>query len=156
MAGQPIRFKGDLTQMTSVTVVPDGFTPIFMVEPFTTLIGPIYSKPDGADMFRLGFRVAEAHLNIERVVHGGMLSTVADQAIGINVAHANNQSNDVLTIHLSVDFISPAVLDDWVEASVTLSKISGRVRFGNCELRVGERLVLKASAIFTARVHKGK
>jgi len=95
-------------------------------------------------------------LNIERVVHGGMLSTVADQAIGVNVAHANNQSNDVLTIHLSVDFISPAVLDDWVEASVTLSKISGRVRFGNCELRVGDRLVLKASAIFTARVHKGK
>ncbi|MEI7568801.1 MAG: PaaI family thioesterase [Alcaligenaceae bacterium] len=142
--------------MTSLTVIPDGFTPIFMVEPFTTLVGPIYSKPDGADMFRLGFRVVEAHLNIERVVHGGMLSTVADQAIGVNVAHANNQSNDVLTIHLSVDFISPAVLDDWVEASVTLSKISGRVRFGNCELRVGDRLVLKASAIFTARVHKGK
>ena len=142
--------------MTSLTVIPDGFTPIFMVEPLTTLIGPIYSKPDGADMFRLGFRVVEAHLNIERVVHGGMLSTVADQAIGVNVAHANNQSNDVLTIHLSVDFISPAVLDDWVEASVTLSKISGRVRFGNCELRVGDRLVLKASAIFTARVHKGK
>ena len=142
--------------MTSLTVIPDGFTPIFMVEPFTTLVGPIYSKPDGADMFRLGFRVVEAHLNIERVVHGGMLSTVADQAIGVNVAHAINQSNDVLTIHLSVDFISPAVLDDWVEASVTLSKISGRVRFGNCELRVGDRLVLKASAIFTARVHKGK
>lgn len=142
--------------MTSLAAIPDGFTPIFMVEPFTTLIGPIYSKPDGADMFRLGFRVVEAHLNIERVVHGGMLSTVADQAIGVNVAHANNQSNDVLTIHLSVDFISPAVLDDWVEASVTLSKISGRVRFGNCELRVGDRLVLKASAIFTVRVHKVK
>ena len=142
--------------MTSLAAIPDGFTPIFMVEPFTTLIGPIYSKPDGADMFRLGFRVVEAHLNIERVVHGGMLSTVADQAFGVNVAHANNQSNDVLTIHLSVDFISPAVLDDWVEASVTLSKISGRVRFGNCELRVGDRLVLKASAIFTVRVHKVK
>ncbi|MEN9588396.1 MAG: hypothetical protein RLZZ481_182, partial [Pseudomonadota bacterium] len=119
-----------------------------MVEPFTTMIGPIYSKPDGAHLFRLGFRVAQEHLNIERVVHGGMLSTVADQAIGVNVAHANNQTNDVLTMHLSVDFISPAVLGDWVEASVSLSKVSGRVRFGNCELRVGDRLVLKASAIF--------
>jgi acyl-coenzyme A thioesterase PaaI-like protein len=80
-----------------------------------------------------------------------MLSTVADQAIGINVAHANSQSNDVLTIHLSVDFISPAVLGDWIEATATLSKINGRIRFGNCELKVGERLVLKASAIFAAR-----
>ena len=127
-----------------------------MVEPFTTMIGPIYSKPDGARLFRLGFRVAQEHLNIERVVHGGMLSTVADQAIGVNVAHANNQTNDVLTMHLSVDFISPAVLGDWVEASVSLSKVSGRVRFGNCELHVGDRLVLKASAIFAARVHKGR
>ena len=137
--------------MTSLAAIPDGFTPIFMVEPFTTLIGPIYSKPDGANQFKLGFLVDESHLNIERVVHGGMLSTVADQVIGINVAHANRQSNDVLTMHLSVDFISPAVLGDWVEATATLSKISGRVRFGNCELKVGERLVLKASAIFAAR-----
>ena len=142
--------------MNASNSVPDGFTPIFMVEPFTTMIGPIYSKPDGARLFRLGFRVAQEHLNIERVVHGGMLSTVADQAIGVNVAHANNQTNDVLTMHLSVDFISPAVLGDWVEASVSLSKVSGRVRFGNCELHVGDRLVHKASAIFAARVHKGR
>ena len=142
--------------MTAMNSIPEGFSPIFMVEPFTTLIGPIYSKPDGVKMFRLGFLVAEAHLNIEKVVHGGMLSTLADQAIGINVAHANSQTNDVLTIHLSVDYISPAVLGEWVEASVTLSKISGRVRFGNCELRVGERLVLKASAIFAARPHREK
>ena len=122
-----------------------------MVEPFTQRIGPIYSKLAGTNQFKLGFLVDESHLNIERVVHGGMLSTVADQAIGINVAHANSQANDVLTMHLSIDFISPAVLGDWVEATVTLSKTSGRVRFGNCELKVGERLVLKASAIFTAR-----
>ncbi|MEI8400810.1 MAG: PaaI family thioesterase [Alcaligenaceae bacterium] len=137
--------------MTLPDGVPAGFEPIFMVEPFTQRIGPIYSKPDGKNQFKLGFLVDESHLNIERVVHGGMLSTVADQAIGINVAHANSQSNDVLTMHLSVDFISPAVLGDWVEATATLSKISGRVRFGNCELKVGERLVLKASAIFAAR-----
>lgn len=137
--------------MTLPQGVPDGFEPIFMVEPFTQRIGPIYSKPDGANQFKLGFLVDESHLNIERVVHGGMLSTVADQVIGINVAHANRQSNDVLTMHLSVDFISPAVQGDWVEATATLSKISGRVRFGNCELKVGERLVLKASAIFAAR-----
>jgi uncharacterized protein (TIGR00369 family) len=131
--------------------IPDGFSSIFMVEPFTTRIGPIYSKDDG-DQYLLGFLVDASHLNIERVVHGGMLSAVADQAIGINVAHANGQHNDVLTIHLSVDFISPAYLGDWVQTVTTLSKVNGRIRFGNCELRVQDRLVLKASAIFAARV----
>ena len=130
--------------------IPDGFSPIFMVEPFTTRIGPIYSKKED-DQFLLGFLVDASHLNIEQVVHGGMLSTLADQAIGVNVAHANGQHNDVLTIHLSVDFISPAYLDDWVQTTTTLSKVNGRIRFGNCELRVQDRLVLKASAIFAAR-----
>lgn len=133
--------------------IPDGFEPIFMVEPFTTRIGPIYSKKDGP-LIQLGFLVDASHLNIERVVHGGMLSTIADQAIGINVAHANGQHNDVLTIHLSVDFISPAILGDWVETTTILSKVDGRIRFGNCELRVRDRLILKASSIFTARVSK--
>ena len=130
--------------------IPDGFSPIFMVEPFTTRIGPIYSKKED-HQFLLGFLVDASHLNIERVVHGGMLSSLADQAIGVNVAHANGQHNDVLTIHLSVDFISPAHLGDWVQTTTTLSKVNGRIRFGNCELRVQERLVLKASAIFAAR-----
>jgi len=93
--------------MTLPPGVPAGFQPIFMVEPFTQRIGPIYSKPDGANQFKLGFLVDESHLNIERVVHGGMLSTVADQAIGINVAHANSQSNDVLTMHLSSTLLAP-------------------------------------------------
>ena len=137
--------------MAVIAGIPEGFDPIFLTEPFTTRIGPIYTKADDLDQFKLGFLVDESHLNIERVVHGGMLSTIADQAIGINVAHANRQSNDVLTMHLSVDFISPAFLGEWVEATTTLSKLSGRVRFGNCELKVGDRLVLKASAIFAAR-----
>lgn len=136
--------------MSAMELIPEGFTPIFMVEPFTTRIGPIYSKQDG-HQFRLGFLVDASHLNIENVVHGGMLSTVADQAIGVNVAHANGQHNDVLTIHLSVDFISPAFLGEWVETTTVLSKVNGRIRFGNCELRVKDRLVLKASAIFAAR-----
>ena len=142
--------------MTDERMIPPGFEPIFMVEPFTTRIGPIYSRKEDNNLFLLGFLVDESHLNIERVVHGGMLSTLADQAIGINVAHANSQENDVLTVHLSVDFISPAFLGEWVQASTTLSKLSGRIRFGNCELKVGDRLVLKASAIFAARAHQPK
>jgi len=139
--------------MSTHTLIPEGFTPLFMVEPFTTRIGPIYSKQD-EHQFTLGFLVDGSHLNIEKVVHGGMLSTLADQAIGVNVAHANGQHNDILTIHLSVDFISPAYLGEWIETRTTLGKVNGRIRFGNCELHVKDRLILKASAIFAARASK--
>lgn len=130
--------------------VPEGFVPIIMVEPFTSRIGPIYSKQTG-DEIRLGFRVEKSHLNIEQVVHGGMLATVADQVIGINIAHGTGSEYDVLTMHLSVDYIGPAYLGEWVEASARLTKQGGRIRFGNCELRVGDRLLLTGSAIFAAR-----
>ena len=141
--------------MSERPVVPEGFTTLNITEPFSTRVGPIYGRRDG-DMLRLGFVVDASHLNIEGVAHGGMLSTMADQVIGMNIALANNQGNDVLTLHLSVDFIGPAYLGDWVEGIATLSKVSGRVRFGSCELWVQDRLVLKASAIFAARVKRNK
>jgi acyl-coenzyme A thioesterase 13 len=89
--------------------ISEGFKPIPIFEPFTTRIGPIYAK-DEEKQFRLGFLADETYLNSENVVNAGMLSTLADQAIGVNVAQANGQHNDVLTIHLPIDFISPALL----------------------------------------------
>ena len=133
----------------SESVVPFGFEPLFLEEPFTARIGPLYTKRD-ANGYRLGFFAEQSHLNVEGVVHGGMLATVSDQTIGINLAHAREQRTDVLTLHLSVDFIGPAYAGDWVEATTTLSKDQGRIRFGQCELKVQDRLVLKASAVFTA------
>ncbi len=136
--------------MSESLKIPEGYVPIVMVEAFTTRIGPIYSRQTG-DNIQLGFRVEESHLNIEQVVHGGMLATIADQAIGINIAHGTGSEYDVLTMHLSVDYIGPAYLGDWVEATAKLTKEGGRIRFGNCELRAGGRLLLTGSAIFAAR-----
>lgn len=133
----------------SESVVPQGFEPLFMEEPFTLRIGQLYTRQE-ANGYRLGFLVDPGHLNVEGVVHGGMLATVADQAIGINLAHANEQRTNVLTLQLSIDFIGPAYVGEWVEATTILSKAQGRIRFGSCELKVQDRLVVKASAVFTA------
>lgn len=133
--------------------IPEGFEPIFMVEAFTTLIGPLYSKqdPDHPQLFRLGFRATEAHLNREGVIHGGMLATVADQSIGINMAYGSGQLNDVLTVSLSIEYISGARVGDWVESRPVVHKANGRMRFGGCQLYAGDRLLLTASAVFVAR-----
>ena len=138
-------------------VIPEGFEPIFMVEAFTTLIGPLYSKsdPEHPNLFRLGFRATEAHLNREGVIHGGMLATVADQAIGINMAFGSGQLNDVLTVSLSLEFISGALVGEWIESRPIIHKANGRTRFGGCQLYAGDRLLLTASAVFVARPPKG-
>ena len=133
--------------------IPEGFEPIFMVENFTTLIGPLYSKrdPEHPNLFRLGFRATEAQLNREGVIHGGMLATVADQAIGINMAYGSGQLNDVLTVSLSIEYISGALVGDWIESHPVVHKANGRTRFGGCQLYADDRLLLTASAVFVAR-----
>lgn len=136
--------------------IPEGFEPIFMTEAFTNLIGPLYSKPDPdhPNFYLLGFRATEAHLNREEVVHGGMLATVADQAIGINMAYGSGQLNDVLTVSLSLEFISGAKAGEWIESRSLIHKANGRTRFGGCQLYAGDRLLVTASAVFVARRSK--
>ena len=66
--------------------VPDGFELLQVGGGYFKQLGPVYGKtlPDGSMVVAL--RVAERHLNFGGVAHGGMLTTVADGALGRNVA----------------------------------------------------------------------
>jgi acyl-coenzyme A thioesterase PaaI-like protein len=46
---------------------------------FGELVGPIWRHGDA----RFGFVVEQKHLNFADIVHGGMLTTLADQAMGM-------------------------------------------------------------------------
>jgi len=98
--------------------------------------------------FVLAFRAAPQHANRYGVVHGGMLATLADTAIGANLSRTGGQVETLLTLSLNIDFIAAAQVGDWIEAHTHLTKERGRVRFGNCELRVAQRVVLRANAVF--------
>ena len=51
---------------------------------------------------------------------------------------------------LNLDFLGSGRPGDWIEAHVTLDKMGARLRFGTCQLKVGERVLLKASGVFAA------
>lgn len=107
---------------------------------------PVASAAGSA--FLLAFRASSQHANRYGVVHGGMLATLADTAIGANLARTGGQVETTLTLNLNLDFIAAAQVGDWIEAHVHLTKERGRVRFGDCELRVAERVLMRASAVF--------
>jgi acyl-coenzyme A thioesterase PaaI-like protein len=67
--------------------VPDGFAPLFRTSPATDLIGPIYCRGRGKDL-ALGLRVEEKHCNARCTVHGGILATLADVALGYAMAYS--------------------------------------------------------------------
>ena len=134
-------------------LVPAGFTRLVVGGPYFRQLGPMYSRPtDAADATKgivLGMRVIDSHLNTQSVCHGGMLTTVADGALGIAVALAVERRAAYVTVSLTADFLSSAKLGDWLEAHVQFTRRGKRLMYANCDLRVGSRHVLRSSAVFS-------
>lgn len=129
---------------------PPGYAPAPLDEGFLDLVGPLHAKRGADGVYTIAFRAGAAHVNRYGVVHGGMLATLADVAIGMNLARVTDAVETTLTLNLSMDFIDASSDGDWIEAHVALTKIAGRVRFGDCELRVGTRVIARGHATFYA------
>jgi uncharacterized protein (TIGR00369 family) len=115
--------------------------------PWFQSLGPIYTRRTGACVV-LALRLNERHLNIQGVAHGGMLTTLADNALGMNVALARGIRGAQVTVSLSADFLSSARAGDWVEAHTEITRLGRRMAFANCNLKVGDKVVLRTSAVF--------
>jgi hypothetical protein len=63
--------------------IPPGFARHFRKSPVTDPWEPLYSRRDG-DIFCLGLRIAKSHCNARGMLHGGVISALADNALGIS------------------------------------------------------------------------
>jgi len=130
--------------------VPEGFTPLpGPFGPYFNALGPIYQRPGAGGTLCMALRLTEAHLNIQGFAHGGMLLTLADGALGINLGQQRQPPQRHVTVSMSADFLSSVKVGDWLEAHVSVRKLGRRLSFGECLLQVGERVVLRASGVFS-------
>ncbi|MDM0035751.1 PaaI family thioesterase [Variovorax sp. J22P271] len=131
------------------SIVPTGFTPSDLHEGFLDHVGPLFMKASSdTSQFVLAFRAEIRHANRYGVLHGGMLATLADVAIGANLARTGEGVETTLTLNLKLDYIAAGRVGDWIEAHVELTKERGRVRFGECVIRSGDQVLVRASAVF--------
>jgi acyl-coenzyme A thioesterase PaaI-like protein len=135
---------------TADWVVPAGFRPV-PSEGFLDTVGPVYMREDGAGCLCIASKTLERHRNQGGNVHGGMLATLADYAIGFNLLQIGPRPTRFGTVNLNIDFVSNGRIGEWLEATVTIDKAAGRVRFASCVIRgEGGRLVVRASGVFSA------
>jgi acyl-coenzyme A thioesterase 13 len=128
-------------------MVPEGYQPLFRTSPYVELIGPLYSRGEGAAL-QIGLRAERKHCNQRGTVHGGILATLADIALGYAMAFATTPPANLVTANLSLDFAGAAREGDWLETRVDIQKHGSRLAFGNCYItKDGERIV-RASAVF--------
>lgn len=133
--------------------VPAGFTPFVPASPFMSVMGPLYQRPGENDNVVIALRVVPEHTNMHGIAHGGMLASLADNALGYNVSL--NGQHPLVTVHMSIDYLSSACPGDWLEAHVSVQKRGKQLSFAECRLVVDQRCVLKASGVFSARTRSG-
>ena len=137
--------------MTAAARVPPGFAPIEATSPFHELVGPLYARA-GPDALRVGMVVAQKHLNTHGVVHGGMICTLVDFALGHAARFVTDPPRQLVTTSLSVDFAGNARVGDWIEAEVDLMRPGRQVAFVNCFVfHAGERIARGSGTFLVLR-----
>ena len=127
--------------------LPREFLPLFRTSPVLDLIGPIYCRGDGIKLV-IGLRVEAKHCNARGTVHGGILATLADVALGYTVAFSSTPPANLITASLTLDFAGTAKIGDWLETHVDFQKKGRQLSFANCYITVDEQRLVRASAVF--------
>lgn len=129
---------------------PEGYRPVARRSPFLDLVGPLWVRDvPGAEIPEYGFRVEEKHANGRGGAHGGILMTVADLVLGYSAAFSRDPPVQLTTASMSVDFAGSANVGDWVTGRADIQRIGRTLAFVNAYLSVGERRILRASAVLT-------
>jgi acyl-coenzyme A thioesterase PaaI-like protein len=127
---------------------PAGFEPFPDQGPFLEHVGPVFSRDDGDGPPILGVRAEDRHANHRGTIQGGFLSTFADFALGRAIEHDATDDHDRATASLTVDFLKPAEPGEWIESRTSVDRVGGTLAFADCTLRVGDREVVRARAVF--------
>jgi uncharacterized protein (TIGR00369 family) len=99
--------------VTDHSSIPPGFRELTEAAGFAAANGPWFEKIEGGRVIR-GFRPGPQHANALGIVHGGMLAAFLDSAMGVAVFHAIDRR--AVTLRLSLDYLGPGRLGDWLQA----------------------------------------
>ena len=133
---------------------PPGFAPHFRKSPVTDAWEPLFSRrADG--VVEIGFRADRPHANSRGFVHGGLISALADNAMGLScaavLAQGGAASNGLVTVSLAVDYMDRAGIGDWLEFDTDFVRAGRTLCFAGARVTAQGQPIARAHATF--RVH---
>jgi uncharacterized protein (TIGR00369 family) len=99
--------------VSSSSKIPPGFRKLTEAAGFAAANGPWFEKIEDGHAVR-GFLPGPQHANGLGIVHGGMLAAFLDSTMGMAVFQALDRR--AVTLRLSLDFLAPGRLGDWLQA----------------------------------------
>lgn len=131
---------------------PTGWQPHARRSPLTDPWQPLFAR-ETADTIELGLEIREAHCNARGFAHGGLISALADNAMGHSAVRqarqrAGAEKASAVTVSLTLDFIDSGKQGDWIEFHPNVLRVGRTLAFVDCRVVCGERLIARASASF--------
>lgn len=120
---------------------------------FSSRNGPYFHKPGDGLVVSQAFYAQARHANGVGLVHGGMLSAFMDGLL----AHAVGRGTEKLgvTIHLSIDFLHMARMDEWVIGEARMTRATKDLAFAEGVARSRGVDVVRASGVFKLMDRRG-
>ena len=128
-------------------MVPDGFSPHFRNSPLTDPWEPIYSKRTDHSII-LGLLASSQHCNSRGFVHGGLISTLADNAMVLSCAFQHKPVTPVVTVDLKLNFIKAAQTGHWLQFDTQTVKTGRTLDFAQGQVFAGGKICALMSATF--------
>lgn len=126
--------------------IPPGFARHPRRSPLTEPWEPIYYRAT-PDAYILGLRLAEAHTNSRGLIHGGLITALADNAMGLSCS-VKGSLQGIVTVNLSVDFLGSAKIGQWLQIDTNFMKIGGSICFAQCFVTADGEPCARANATF--------
>ena len=132
--------------------VPAGFAPHFRKSPLTDPWEPLFSRIGKASV-TIALRVRPVHCNGKGFLHGGLVGSLADNAMGLSVLESLKtqgigRARAGSTVSLAVDFLASAQIGQWVEFVPRVLKIGSSLGFADCLVLADALSIARGNATF--------
>jgi acyl-coenzyme A thioesterase PaaI-like protein len=134
-------------------IVPPGW----IVRPgkaFNTHVGPFYQREDG-DALACGFVTDERHGNKRGVVHGGMIATAFDVALG-NAGWQASGGKPSATVQLNIHYIGALQLHEFAQITIEITRATRSLVFLRGVMSVGDRTIATADGVWKILAWRGE
>ena len=131
----------------SDTHIPEGFERQNRPSPLTDPWEPIYSRQT-PDAIILGLRLTRPHTNARGFAHGGLIAALTDKAMGHSCGHKMRGTHSLVTVSMSIDFISSAQIGQWLTVETDVIKTGSTLCFAQCLVTADGVAIARANGTF--------
>lgn len=139
--------------METLTLPPPGFERHDRKSPLTDPWEPLYSRATDQAVV-LGLEARPAHANSRGFVHGGLITTLADNAMGLSCGRRLGGGASLVTVNLNLDFLAAARVGQWLEFETLFVKPGATLCFAQAFVTADGAPCARANGVF--RVVGGK